>query len=477
VLLACDADRAASGHPPSAVEGGLLPHTILVVDDDASNRETLERILVRAGHAVSHAASGRDALRVVRERRVDLVLTDLKMPGMSGIDVLKAVRTLDPEVEVVVMTAYGTVETAVEAMKEGAYDFVSKPLKRIELLSAVRKALERHTLAVENRQLREQLDSLGKGAIIGRSDAMRALLDEVEQVAPSDATVLLTGESGTGKGRISQLLHRTSRRRDARMVTVNCAALPEQLLESELFGYERGAFTGAVGRKDGRFDLARGGTLFLDEITEVSAATQVKLLRVLQEGEYERVGGTETLQANVRFVAASNRDIEEEVAAGRFRQDLFYRLNVIRLHVPPLRDRYEDIPLLAQHFLLMFSRKNGKEVRGFSPEALDALASWRWPGNVRELENAVERAVVLCREDEIGLDHLPPAVRGGGGRKRLTFEVGTPLKVIERRMIEETLSSVGGDKVLAASLMGITARTIYRREAEWAQEREDETTS
>jgi two-component system response regulator HydG len=258
-------------------------------------------------------------------------------------------------------------------------------------------------------------------------------------------------------------------------VTVNCAAIPESLLESELFGYEKGAFTGAVARKEGRFDLAHGGTLFLDEVTEMKPAVQVRLLRVLQDGEYERVGGTETLHADVRVIAATNRDIRTQIEKGDFREDLYYRLNVIPLSVPPLRDRYEDIALLAQHFLVRYAQKNQKDLKGFTPEALEALNGWRWAGNVRELENAVERAVVLCRGDRIDVLDLPPGLREGQGRrKRLAFEVGTPLKNIERRMIEETLRFCDGDKSLAASLMGITARTIYRREAEWAQEREEE---
>jgi two-component system response regulator HydG len=448
-----------------------MPQTILVVDDDESNRVTLERLLGREGYSVVHADSGRTALEAVRAQPIDLVLTDLKMPGMSGIDLLKAARTVDPDVEVVVMTAYGTVETAVEAMKEGAYDFVAKPLKRQELLSCLRKALEKRGLQVENRRLREQLGAIGDGEIVGQSAAMREVLAEVEQVAPADATVLIAGGSGTGKGRLARMLHRMSRRRAERFVTVNCGALPESLLESELFGYERGAFTGATARKEGRFDLARGGTMFLDEITEMSLPVQVKLLRVLQEGEYERVGGTETLRTDCRVIAASNRDIEAEIAAGRFREDLYYRLNVIRINLPPLRNRYEDIPLLAQHFLVRFTQKNAKDIKGFTPEAIEALCAWHWPGNVRELENAIERAVVLSRDTQLTLDDLPPAMRQNrGSRQQMSFPVGTPLKDVERRMIEETLRFCSGDKNLAASLMGITARTIYRREAEWAAE-------
>ncbi len=440
---------------------------VLVVDDEAPNRVTLERILVREGWEVAHAEDGRTALERVREGSLDVVITDLKMPGMSGLEVLRATKTLQPDVEVVVMTAYGTVETAVGAMKDGAYDYVTKPLRRHDLVRTVRKAIEKRSLILENQVLRDRLE--GEANVVGSSAALRQLMEEVDHVAPSDASVMLVGESGTGKGLLARALHRRSRRARRRMVTVNCAALPENLLESELFGHEAGAFTGATGRKEGRFDLARGGTLFLDEITEVSPGLQVKLLRVLQDNEYERVGGVETLRADVRVLAATNRDLEAEVAAGRFREDLFYRLNVIQLRVPALRERSDDIALLASFFLARFAKKNEKLVAGFRDDAVEALLGYRWPGNVRELENAVERAVVLCRGERIGVHDLPPAVRQGrGGRQLLSFTVGTPLKDVEKRMIQETLRQCDGDKSLAASLLGITARTIYRREAEWS---------
>ena len=442
---------------------------LLVVDDEPSNCEVLARILVREGYDVVQVGDGREALACLRKGGIALVLTDLKMPGIDGLDLLRAARTLDRDVEVIVMTAYGTVEAAVDAMKEGAYDFVTKPLRRVELVTTVRKALEKQRLAAENRNLRARLEG-GRDEVIGRSAVMRRMQEEIEQVAPSVASVLLEGESGTGKGLLAKQIHRASPRASRRMVTVNCAAIPESLLESELFGYEQGAFTGARGRKEGRFDLAEGGTLFLDEVTEMPLAVQVKLLRVLQDGEYERVGGVRTLKADCRVISATNGDLDALVAAGRFRGDLYYRLNVIRLRVPPLRERTEDIPLLARHFLGWYTEKNQKSIAGIQPEAMDALCGYRWPGNVRELENVIERAVVLSRSPLIGLEDLPPAVRQGRGAQQvLAFRVGTPLKEVERRMIEETLRLTGGDKAVAANLLGITSRTIYRREAEWSR--------
>ncbi|MEN9785159.1 MAG: Fis family transcriptional regulator [Pseudomonadota bacterium] len=446
--------------------------TILVVDDEAPNRDALERIFTREGWAVRTAPDGRAALEVLRDADVGVILTDLKMPGMDGMELLRATRHVAPDVPVILATAYGTVDVAVGAMKEGAWDFVAKPLRRAEVVASVRRALEQHRLAAENRVLRAEVAGIHADAMIGRSAPMRALLDEALQVAGSLATVLLTGESGTGKGTLARWIHAHSGRAAGRLVTVNCGAIPDALLESELFGYEPGAFTGAVGRKEGRFDAAAGGTLFLDEVTELPAALQVKLLRVLQDGEYERLGGTRTLKADVRILAATNRDPERDVAEGRLRADLYYRLNVIRLDVPPLRARRADIPALAGVLVARHAARHGRAITGVDADAMVLLESHPWPGNVRELENALERAVVLARGSHVATGDLPPAVRNTSPTTpdtpdALRFTPGTPLALVERRMIEATLAQCDGDRTLAANLLGIAARTIYRREAEW----------
>src|SRR5579859_1787518 len=355
--------------------------TLLVVDDEPSNLESLERIFAREGLTVVVAPDGREGLEVLRKRRIDVCLTDLMMPGVSGVDLLKATRQLSPETEVVLMTAYGTVETAVEAMREGAYDFITKPLKRAHVVRVVEKALEKQSLLVENRTLRAQLEAAWRRPIVGQSLAMRRTLEVVQQAAPSVATVLLLGESGTGKELLARQIHELSPRAGRAFVPVNCAAIPETILEGELFGYEKGAFTGATQRRDGRFAQADGGTLFLDEIGEISPAVQVKLLRVLQEGEIEPIGGN-TVRADVRIVAATNRDLVAEVAAGRFREDLYYRLNVIAITVPPLRARREDIPLLVDHFLGLYCAKNARSRIEVTRAAMEKLLDYAWPGNV-----------------------------------------------------------------------------------------------
>ena len=368
---------------------------VLVVDDEEANRLTLERILVREGLDVRHAEDGRQALQRMRDEPPALLLTDLKMPGMDGIELLRAARLVDPNLEVIVMTAYGTVETAVDAMKAGAYDFVTKPLKRSELTRTVRKALEKRALVVENRTLKDRLARAEPNDLIGRSVSMRQLIDEARQVADAQAGVLITGESGTGKGLLARWIHQASPRREGRLITINCGALPESLLESELFGHEAGAFTGALGRKEGRFDLARGGTLFLDEVTEMSPGVQVRLLRVLQDGEYERVGGTQTLKSDARVVAATNRDPEVAVREGRLREDLYYRLNVIRLHLPPLRERPDDVPLLARHFAALHARRTPSS-RSPGPAT---CGSWRTRSSERSSSRATTpSASTTCRQ-------------------------------------------------------------------------------
>ncbi len=443
----------------------LKPQTMLIVDDDRANLASLERIFVREELDVLVATNGKEALDILRRQQVGVCLTDLMMPGVSGLDLLRAAKKVSPETEVILMTAFGTVEKAVEAMRDGAWDFVTKPFKRIQIVRAVRRALDKQSLVLENQALRAELnDSRRDPTIVGNSLPVRQLMDLVRQVAPSTATALLQGESGTGKELVARAIHRLSSRNNGAFIALNCAALPESILEAELFGHEKGAFTGASERRRGRFEVADGGTLFLDEIAETSQAVQVKLLRVLQEGEFERVGGVQTLRVDVRIVAATNKDLQAEVAAGRFREDLFYRLNVIRIDIPPLRERKDDIALLANHFLAAYSAKNSKTVNAISREALDVLLAWHWPGNVRELENAIERAVVLARGDTIGVEELPPQLHGEGVNSSfITVPVGTPLEDIERAVIRETLTFTKGDKKLAAQLLGIATRTIYRK--------------
>ncbi len=438
--------------------------TVLVVDDEPSNVASLEKIFGREGMRVLTADGAKTALEVARKHRVQVVLTDLMMPGVNGVELLKALKEITPDTEVVLMTAYGTVETAVQAMREGAYDFVEKPLKRMNIVKSVKKAAERHSLVAENRSLREELKLLTTREIVGQSAALRRVLDVATQAAPSSATVLVLGESGTGKELIARYIHGKSGRAAGPFVAVNCAAIPESILEAELFGHERGAFTGAVSKREGRFARARGGTLFLDEIGELTPAVQVKLLRVLQEGEYEPVGGN-PVKADVRIVAATNRDLASEVEAGRFREDLYYRLNVIAVTAPPLRNRAEDVPLLVDHFLGVYCKKNGRPRLIVPPEVIRKLTDYSWPGNVRELENVIERATVLCRSDTLRLDDLPDAVAQASAPapSALTFAIGTPLEEVEHRLIRETLAYTSGDKSLAAQLLGISTRTIYRK--------------
>jgi two-component system, NtrC family, response regulator HydG len=455
-----------------------VPSRILVVDDEEELRRSVEKILRRCGHEVDTAATGGAAIELVRHRPYSLVITDFRLPDTDGLELLRQVRTLLPDVEVLVITAFGNIPLAVDAIRHGAYDFLSKPFKRAELEHAVARAVERQALAAENRRLKLELAERGSSPfsrVVGQSPAIQRVLQMAEQVAPSSATVLVVGESGTGKEVVAETIHRLGPRRDRPLVKVNCAALPETLLEAELFGHERGAFTGALGRREGRFALAHQGTLFLDEIGSVNLTVQVKLLRVLQDGMYEPLGSTRTARSDCRIVAATNLDLAAEVAAGRFREDLYYRLNVITIEMPPLRERIEDVPLLAAHFLRVYAARNGKDIDAIAPAAMQRLMAWHWPGNIRELEHAVERAVVLATGRVIEEGHLPQSLRGrlgmGTGQSAeppadaavIPVPVGLPLEDVERLLIQETLRRTGGNKQRAAELLGIASRTIYRK--------------
>ena len=467
----------------------LPDKTVLLVDDEVGHLESLQRIFKREGYHLLSAASGKDALQMVRQHHVHVMLTDLVMPGLSGSELLRATRTVSPETEVVIMTAFGTIEAAVDAMKEGAYDFVTKPLKKVLITKVVRQALEKQNLLIENRTLRRQLETFRPHDIIGQSSALTQTLEIIRQAGPSSASVLLTGESGTGKELIARAIHRHSPRVDNPFVPVNCAALPDSILESELFGYEKGAFTGADRRREGRFEAAHGGTLFLDEVGEMSPAGQVKLLRVLQEGAFERLGSNETVQVDLRLVTATNMDLDQAVRAGNFREDLYYRMNVIRVDVPALRERTGDIPLLANFFLRRYAAKNDKVLEAVTARAMDALGRHGWPGNVRELENVIERAVVLSRDAVIDLDDLPSAIAASSGAASIAdaslaqpaadgrgiyLSVGTSLDEAERRLLMETLKATGGDKNLAAKILGVATRTIYRKLNQDKQDERDE---
>ncbi len=449
------------------MQPAALP-TILVVDDDASNLASLVKIFERLSLRVLPATSGRQALELLRGTPVEVVLTDLMMPEMSGVDLLKNVKTLTPDAEVILMTAYGTIERAVEAMREGAYDFVTKPFRRAQIERVVTRVLEKQALLAENRQLRAQLaDARGSrpaGGIVGNAPALRRVLEVARQAAPSSATVLLMGESGTGKEMFARVIHDLSPRAGGPFVAVNCGALPESIIEAELFGAEKGAYTGATATREGRFERAHKGTLFLDEVGELSPRVQVKLLRALQSGELERVGGTHTVRVDCRVIAATNQDLKQMVRDGDFREDLFYRLNVIPITLPPLRARREDVPLLADHFLRHYAEKNGKRIEGFSERALARMVDYSWPGNVRELENTIERAVVLTQGTLLDEIDLPESlVAEARDAQEITIALGTPLEEIERRVIRETLRLTHGDKRRAAQLLGIATRTIYRK--------------
>jgi len=437
------------------------PFRILVVDDEPAQRELVGGFLRKHGFDVVEVGGGREAVARFKQEAFDLVLTDQRMPDLSGLELLEAVRSTSPETAVVIITAYGTIETAVSAVKAGAADYLTKPLNLDDLLHRVHRVRERQRLVAENRELREALAERHRvEGIIGDSGRMQEVLSLVRRVAPSDATVLIRGESGTGKELIARALHYASPRAAGPLVKVNCAALAESLLEAELFGHEKGAFTGAVAGRKGRFELADGGSIFLDEIGDLPPHLQVKLLRVLQEREFERVGSSRPIKVDVRLLAATHRNLEALVREGRFREDLYYRINVVTIVLPPLRERREDLPPLIEHFLSAFAGKNGKTVRGLTREAREALLRYDYPGNIRELENLMERAVVLTRDDVIGVEDLPltletPAPGSGEGAGLIAAVEG-----LERRMIQEALAKADGTQTRAAELLGISERVL-----------------
>jgi len=440
------------------------PASLLIVDDEAPIRDALTKTLEREGYTVDAAQDGALALDLLRKRQFDLILADLRMPKVDGIALLRAVKATTSDVPVIMITGHGTIDDAVQSLKLGAFDFIQKPFKRQDLLRTIEKALATRRLIRENVRLKEQLAaSEHERQTIGKSPAMKRVLDLVAQVAPSTATVLIRGESGTGKELVAEALHHLSRRAEGPFVRVSCAALPETLLEAELFGHEKGAFTGAIAQRKGRFEVADGGTLFLDEVGELSPTTQVKLLRVLQEGEFERIGSSTTMRVDVRLVAATNADLRERVRVGRFREDLFYRLDVVEIALPPLRERPGDIMLLADYFRQRYCARDEKRIIGFTERAREMLECYRWPGNVRELENAIERAVVLTTGDVIDGDHLPKEVLGIEPQTReIRIPIGMPMNEAKQQIIDATLRAVDGDKKLAASILGIASRTVYR---------------
>jgi two-component system NtrC family response regulator len=439
---------------------------ILIVDDEKVQREILEGFLVKQGYEAVAEENGPKALEKFRSGAFDLVLTDYRMPGMDGIQLLREVRRLNPEAVVAIMTAYGTVGTAVAAMKEGAYDYLTKPIDLDELLLLIQRVEREVSLGQENRELKEQLREKFKvDFIVSASRRMEEALNLIGRVSQSTATVLILGESGTGKELIARAIHYSSARADKPFVKVNCAALPENLLESELFGHEKGAFTGAVARRIGRFEQADQGSIFLDEIGDLSPALQMKLLRVLQEKEFERLGSNQTIKSDVRVIAATNRNLEEAIKKGTFREDLYYRLNVVTISLPPLRERKEDIPLLMEHFLKKYNRENNKKVNSLSKEARDLLLRHEYPGNVRELENIIERAVVLCRGETLTTQDLPLNLRDSKTeaaleRAREGRNLPDTLEEIERQLIAKALERSGGVQTKAAEELGISERVL-----------------
>jgi len=438
---------------------------ILIAEDDLRVGESLRLLLKKKGHEAVLAPNGKEALQRFRHEIVDLVITDLVMPKMDGIELLEAIKRLRPETEVIVISAQGTIEKAVQAMKLGAFDFIEKPINPRVISLLVERALEKQTLILQNRDLRSRLeDKFHFKNVIGRSERMVKIFELIRHIAPYDSSVLIIGESGTGKELIANAIHYNSPRASMAFIKVSCASLSEGIIESELFGHEKGAFTGAIASRKGRFELAHQGTLFLDEVEDIPPATQIKLLRVLQEGEFERAGGNKTIRVNIRIIAASNRDLQEAVKEGRFREDLYYRLNVVNIKLPPLRDRRDDIPFLVNFFMEKYNQKYHMKVKGVSQKAMNLLTDYEWTGNVRELENTLESVLVINSPDVIDVQHLPQEMRDFRQRPGvILIKIGTPLEEVEKEVLMETLRTTKGNKRKAAQMLGINVRTIHRK--------------
>jgi DNA-binding NtrC family response regulator len=438
---------------------------ILIAEDDPKVGESIRLLLKKRGYDIRLASNGKEAFSLFRQETVDLVITDLVMPKMDGIELLEAVKGLRPETEVVVISAQGTIEKAVQAMKLGAFDFIEKPINPRVISLVVERALEKQTLVLQNRDLRSKLeDRFHFKNIIGRSGKMVKIFELIHHIAPYDSSVLIIGESGTGKELIANAIHYNSPRASMPFIKVSCASLSEGIIESELFGHEKGAFTGAIASRKGRFEMADQGTLFLDEVEDIPPTTQIKLLRVLQEGEFERVGGNKTIQVNIRIIAASNRDLQEAVKNGTFREDLYYRLNVVNIKLPLLRERKEDTPFLVNFFIDKFNQKYNMKVKGISQRAMSFLIDYGWSGNVRELENTIESVLVINSPEVIDIQHLPQEIKDSKEKPEvIPIKIGTPLEEVEREMLIQTLKATKGNKRRAAELLGINVRTIHRK--------------
>ncbi|MDR2898553.1 MAG: sigma-54 dependent transcriptional regulator [Spirochaetaceae bacterium] len=447
-----------------------MKFTVLIIDDEKNIREGLAAALEMDGYKILLAADGKEGLEYIKQGEADLVITDLRMPGVSGEEVLSRVASETPGLPVIVLTGHGTIETAVTAMRNGAYDFLTKPVNLDHLSLLVKRALKSRELTLQHKHLQEELeDRMSFESIIGKSAEMQKIFEIVRRVAATKASVLITGESGVGKELIANAIHNLSPRRDKPQIKVHCAALAESLLESELFGHEKGAFTGAANRKRGRFELANGGTLFLDEIGEIDQNVQIKILRVLQDRKFERVGGEETIEVDVRLITATNKDLEKEIADGKFREDLYYRLNVVNIHVPPLRERKDDIPLLVTAFLQEFAQENGKDIEGIDARARAALYGYEWPGNIRQLRNCIESAVVMSTGKCITMDDLPPTLRQVTESDSIIIPMGTTMEEAEKTIIRQTLFANNGNKSKTADVLGIGRKTLHRKLEEYEE--------